>query len=64
MPRGPCAFKQRDVVRALRATRAAGIEVVRLEIAKDGKIIVVTGQREVQDSGSLDRWMADHARET
>jgi hypothetical protein len=44
MSRGPCTFKQQDVTRALRATVAAGIEVQRIEIDKDGKIIVVTGK--------------------
>lgn len=47
MPRAPCAFKQRDVVRALRATRAAGMEVARFEIAKDGTIIVVPGKAQI-----------------
>ena len=56
MPRGPSAFKQRDVVRALKATRAAGIEVVRLEIAKDGKIIVVVGKPDEADDSPLDQW--------
>jgi hypothetical protein len=64
MPRGPCSFKQRDVVRALRATRAAGMEVTRLEIAKDGTIILVAGKSEAQESEPLDRWMADNARQT
>ncbi len=44
MARGPCTFRQHDVTRALRATVAAGIEVQRIEIDKDGKIIVVTGK--------------------
>ena len=44
MARGPCTFRQHDVTRALRATVAAGIEVQRIEINKDGKIIVVTGK--------------------
>lgn len=43
MPRGPCAFKQRDVMRLLRAARAAGFEVARLEVAKDGSIAMVPG---------------------
>ncbi len=42
MARGPCTFRQQDVTRALRATVAAGIEVRRIEIDKDGKIVVVT----------------------
>jgi hypothetical protein len=46
MARGPCTFKQQDVTRALRATVAAGIAVQRIEINRDGKIIVVTGQQQ------------------
>jgi len=42
MVRGPCAFKQRDVTRAVKATLAAGVPVARVEISKDGTIIVVT----------------------
>ena len=46
MARGPCAFKQRDLMRALRATQAAGIEIARVEINKDGKIVLVTGKQQ------------------
>jgi hypothetical protein len=41
MSRGPCAFKQSDVARALRGFAKAGIEVGHVEIAKDGRIIIV-----------------------
>ena len=51
MARGPCAFKQRDVMRALKATRAAGIEIARVEITKDGKIIVVAGKQQEGSAG-------------
>ena len=44
MSRGRCTFRQQDVTRAVRAAVAAGIEVQRIEIDKDGKIIVVTGK--------------------
>jgi hypothetical protein len=44
MARDPCTFRQQDVTRALRATVAARIEVQRIEIDKDGKIIVVAGK--------------------
>jgi hypothetical protein len=64
MPRGPCSFKQRDVVRLLRATRAANAEVARLELAKDGTIIFVMGKSETHDSAPLDRWMAENAGQT
>lgn len=51
MARGACTFKQQDVTRALRATVAAGIEVQRIEIDKDGKIVLVTGKAVVPSSG-------------
>jgi hypothetical protein len=44
MGRGPSSFRQQDVTRALRATRAAGVEVERIEIEKD-RIIVVAGKK-------------------
>lgn len=40
MSRGPQTFKQRDVARVLRATAASGVGVDRVEISKDGKIVV------------------------
>jgi hypothetical protein len=41
MARGECTFRQRDVTAALKAARDAGAEVVRVEIDKTGKIIIV-----------------------
>jgi len=42
MSRGPQTFRQRDVAAAIKAAKAAGCEVERVEIAKDGKIVLVT----------------------
>jgi hypothetical protein len=42
MARRSSTFRQRDVTRVLRATIAAGIGVGRIELDRDGKIIVVT----------------------
>lgn len=60
MARGRCTFKQQDVTRALRATVAAGIDVQRIEIDKDGKIVVVTGapQQPVSEGQGENEW--DH----
>lgn len=44
MARGPCTFRQQDVTRALRATMAAGVSVQRIEIDREGKIVVVAGR--------------------
>jgi hypothetical protein len=42
--RRPCLFKERDVTRATKAVRAAGLDIARVEIAKDGAIVVVPGK--------------------
>ena len=46
MSRGPHTFRQGDVTRAVRAVRAAGVEVLRVEVDKTGRIVVVTGKPE------------------
>jgi hypothetical protein len=60
MARGACSFKQQDVTRALRATLAAGVAVLRVEIDKYGKIVVVTaGERPPAPVDDLDRELAE-----
>jgi len=46
VPRGPCRFRQRDLTTAVKAVVAAGCKVARVEVGKDGKIVVVTGRPE------------------
>jgi hypothetical protein len=41
MARGPSTFRQRDVVAAVKAVERAGHQVDRVEVARDGKIVVV-----------------------
>jgi hypothetical protein len=41
MSRTASAFRQNDIIRALRAAGAAGREVRRVEIDRDGKIVLV-----------------------
>jgi hypothetical protein len=59
-------FRQSDIARAIKAVRAAGEEVARVEIDRDGKITIVTGdgldKPEVASENSLDQWIAKHAR--
>ena len=50
MARRPCTFKERDVTRALRGVKAAGIEIQRVEIDKAGKIIIVSANDSPQTS--------------
>lgn len=60
MARGACTFKERDITRALRATVAAGMTVQRIEIDKNGKIVVVTsGDTPAPPVDDLDRELAD-----
>jgi hypothetical protein len=46
MARGNCTFKQRDATAAVKAVVAAGCKVTRVEVEKDGKIIVIVGEPE------------------
>ena len=48
MSRGQQTFKQSDVTKALKATVKAGIAVERVEIDKDGKIVIVTARPRMQ----------------
>lgn len=43
MARAPTTFRQRDVSAAIKAAKVAGCEVSRVEIGKDGKIVIITG---------------------
>ena len=43
MTRGKSKFRQRDVARAIKAARSAGVEVADIEINTDGKIVVHVG---------------------
>jgi len=59
MPRGRCTFKQGDVTKAVKAAVAAGVEVARVEIERDGRIIVVAGRAGVEPTNPLDRELAE-----
>jgi hypothetical protein len=48
VPRGRCTFRQRDVTAAIKAAKAAGEEVVRVEVGRDGNIIIVTSKSEAR----------------
>jgi hypothetical protein len=55
-------FRQSDLTRALKAAITAGLEVAAVEIDPSGKIVIMTGAKELASSASaLDKWMAKDA---
>ena len=42
MPRGPTTYRKRDLDIALRAAREAGLTVVRVEVDREGRIVLIT----------------------
>jgi hypothetical protein len=66
MTRAPATFRQSDITKAIRAARKAGVENVRVEIAKDGRIVIVTGGAQlVQDDldRELEQFRARHGQD-
>ena len=49
------SFRQRDIRRAVRALKAEGQEVVRVEI-EGGKLVIVTSSREPETVGGAATW--------
>lgn len=45
MGRGRLKFKQRDVTRAVKGALAAGVDIGKVEIDTDGKIVIVAGDK-------------------
>jgi hypothetical protein len=45
-PRGPARFREKDVVRVIRAARKANIEIAAVDIMPDGSIRVIPGTPE------------------
>ncbi len=44
MSRAPSTFKQSDITRAVKGAFAAGAQSVRIELDRDGKIVVIAGK--------------------
>lgn len=58
----PVPFRQADVARAVRGALAGGLEINRVEIAKDGSIVLsrVAGDRPAEPAAALDGWLEKH----
>jgi hypothetical protein len=44
MARAPSTFKQGDITRAVKGAFAAGAQLVRVEMDRDGRIVVIAGK--------------------
>jgi hypothetical protein len=44
MARGDCTFKQRDLTAALKAAAKSGAAIARVEVRRDGTIVVIMGE--------------------
>jgi hypothetical protein len=55
MTRAPATFRQQDVTRAIRAAIAAGVDIARIEVAKDGTIVIVTAA-DTEPKGEANEW--------
>jgi hypothetical protein len=56
MPRARCTFRQTDVTRAIKGARAAGIDVARIEIGNDGKIVILPMQSAPALEAARNEW--------
>jgi hypothetical protein len=46
MARAPSTFRPAAVTKAVKAVRAAGVDIVRVEVARDGRIVIVSVDHE------------------
>jgi hypothetical protein len=62
MGRRACSFRQTDLVRAIKAAKAAGVEVARIEIGRDGTLVMVmhSGATVEPVKGEIEDWLAKH----
>ena len=62
MSRTPATFKQSDVMRAVKAVRAMGLEVIETKIERDGSIVLVhkTEGRSAAVPTPYDEWKASN----
>jgi hypothetical protein len=59
MTRVPSSFRKADVTRAVKAVATAGVGIARVEIGRDGKIVIVTQQEAASPQDELDRELAE-----
>jgi hypothetical protein len=54
---------KRRITAAVEGARTAGLDVARIEVDKDGRIVIIAGKStESAEVNALDAWMAKNAR--
>jgi hypothetical protein len=62
MSRGHATFRQRDLCAAIKAAKAAGCDIARVEVDRNGKIVVIiAGAANAEPTNELDQWLASRA---
>ena len=56
MSRRSTHFTQRDATRLVRAALAAGLSVLKIEVDRDGKLVVVTGEPGKTEVSGRNEW--------
>ena len=56
MARAPSTFRQADVTKAVKAVRSAGVDIVRVEVTKDGKIVIITAPATAPNQAEGNEW--------
>ena len=56
MSKGPLTFKQTDLLRAIRTSQKAGLSIARVEIDREGKIVVVVGEGMTIQGNAVNEW--------
>ena len=52
MTRIPSIFRQQDLTKAIRGATKAGVNIAQIEIAKDGRIVILTAPKSAQLGGA------------
>jgi hypothetical protein len=57
MARAPSILRQGDIARAVKAVRSCGVDIARIEIARDGRIVIIdaTDAEPPKDENEWDR---------
>jgi hypothetical protein len=56
MARGACNFRETDLKRAIKAVRAAGMEIARVEIRKDVIVMVPSKPEKPDERSETNEW--------